>query len=285
MGLDDISGRWGHRNEEYDESLWNVARFQYYDVPSDAEWHEVTLRLSDSPFLKPNDDVVFMFFAMSDADLNSEEVEDRYDALLEGSAFLDIDRIESVRVDETILEPVITDFYPKRGKRGTTVTIEGSGFAEPASRNVVLFGDLIAEVISGNSTTLVVEYDGSGVTSITVLAPGGKEAVSAQPFAHVRPPRNMLIDSGDAQISPVGATLEPICIKLVNINGNGVPEEHVTFQIISGIGTLSAAESMTNDDGIACIRLTLGDTLGPVNVQAKWNVFRPVVFTATAIPQ
>jgi hypothetical protein len=283
MPLRSITGRWGHRNGKYDESLATMPKFEYCEVPSDSEWHQVTLKLTDSPFFDPSDDVVFVMFAIADSSLSREEIAERYEALPEGT-FLDIAHIELVSLGEPILQPQITDFSPKRGFGGTLVTIVGSGFAEPASRNVVLFDSVPAEVVSGTSASIDVMSPAGEQASIKVLTPGGGKAVAAEDFIFIRNPYDIVISSGDNQSGQVGDSLAPFVVKMVGVSGEGLHGVTVSFDIVSGDGSLSASEAVTDENGLASTVLTFGSTPGEVRVEAKWSTFQPVLFTAKAIP-
>jgi hypothetical protein len=202
---------------------------------------------------------------------------------LDEDAHLDIDRIELVHVPERpTLTPVISSFSPPKGPLGVEVTIEGSGFAEPASRNLVFFGTAPAEVLSGSATALTVKAQGTGADLITVRVPGGRAVVSDTEFVFVGYPSELLILSGDSQTASVGSTLEPLAVRLVDKAGNGVGGLAATFEVTAGTGVLSADEVTTDDDGVAQTTLTLGPTPGAVEVTAEVSGLSAVVFRATA---
>ena len=56
----------------------------------------------------------------------------------------------------TITATVITGITPNEGVPGTTITITGSGFNGTPANNIVRFGTMVANVLSGSSTTLLV---------------------------------------------------------------------------------------------------------------------------------
>ena len=281
MGVDLISGMWFHRDGQYDESLGNVPKFEPQGLPSDAEWHEITMRFSDSPFLDPEDDIVVMGFGLGDSAGSENE---KFLATKE-EAVLDIDRIEFVSLPETIPTPVIASISPTRGPVGTQVTIHGVGFAEPVTSNVVLFGDLGAEIVSGDSSTLVVKARGIGEQTVTVLRPGGTRVVAAERFTGIGRPRMFTVVSGDEQSGPPGATLAPIVVRVGDIAAQGIRDLTVTFSVVTGDGMLSATQATTGEDGMASTILTLGNTPGTVGVEVRVDRFRPKVLTATINPQ
>lgn len=76
--------------------------------------------------------------------------------------------------------PVISDFTPKSGAGGTSVTITGSGFDPIAANNTVKFNGTTAAVNSASTTSLTVTAPASsGVITVTV---GGITAGSSDAF-------------------------------------------------------------------------------------------------------
>ncbi len=78
--------------------------------------------------------------------------------------------------------PQITSFTPSSGTVGATVTIEGSGFSNPASQNQVTFNGKPATIVSGSSTSIIVTVPagaGSGKIAVTVA---GKAGTSTDDF-------------------------------------------------------------------------------------------------------
>ncbi|WP_207431517.1 DUF7619 domain-containing protein [Sabulibacter ruber] len=70
--------------------------------------------------------------------------------------------------------PTLTEFSPGKGKTGTTVTLQGSNFAEPAARNFVWFGDATAQVIKASANQLTVSVPKDAASGkIRVQTPGG----------------------------------------------------------------------------------------------------------------
>ena len=57
MDLVDLRGFWLHRTGQYDESFNTVPFFEPVDLESTGEWHDVTLVMTESPFLVANEDV------------------------------------------------------------------------------------------------------------------------------------------------------------------------------------------------------------------------------------
>ena len=245
----------------------------------------MTLRLVDSPFLLSTSDVVAMGFTFSNSNARGRDPVAEWRALKEAGAVLDIDRIEFVQIPVGPFDaPLITDFAPKAAKRKEEVTIVGSGFAEPASRNAVFFGSGIVDIVSGSATELVVKPDGSGVVDVRVRTPGGLEALAADTFRFIGLARQVTIVSGDNQSAMVGSTLQPVRIKVADLSGGGVPGRNVAFRVTAGDGALSVTEGVTDDDGLVSTVLTLGQTPGIVRVEFAVTGFKPREVTATAVP-
>jgi hypothetical protein len=293
MGLDHASGFWLPQSADFDIDVDTLPHLELYPSPDDGEWHEITFKLTDSPYLNLNMGVSVISImpvigTLVDSDLLGQ-VFIVYNSSREHygtAAFLDIDKIEFIKLEEVIPTPIITDFNPKRGRYGTEVTIEGSGFAEPASRNVVYLDDIRQEILSGNSTTLRVKMEG-GAQFIIVLTPGGGKAATSVPLKIINRPCKIAPIAGDNQTAKVRSKLKPLFVKVTDAcewtgkDGEGVPGEKVVFRIVQGAGSLTVKEAITDDNGIASTILTLGPMPGVVKVVAEHPVGK-VNFTATA---
>jgi hypothetical protein len=78
--------------------------------------------------------------------------------------------------------PVITSFSPTSGPAGTTVTITGANFNNIAANNIVSFGTLKGQVISGSSNSIsVVVPVGASFHPVTVTT-NNLTASSSKPF-------------------------------------------------------------------------------------------------------
>ena len=286
MSFDLLVGAWVHRNWVFDENLSTEPNFRGVTVPAGSAWTEVQLKLNESPFFDANSDVVFMTFAMTADGLSWREVGERYDAL-PVDAHLDIDRIEFLNLPDDTAKPEIRDFNPKRGYGGTLITVQGSGFAEPATANVVAIGGVVANVISGGPTELLIEAPSSVTSPIGVLVPGGRAAVSTDSFEYLPNPADLRIVDGNNQTATVGSTLLPFRVQVVAGDGAGIPDQTISFQLVEGHGVLSDAAAVSDEHGLASVQLTLGTEPGAVRVEAvleRLKAFK-VVFDSTAIPQ
>lgn len=95
----------------------------------------------------------------------------------------------------------------------------------------------------------------AAVLALSAAACGDQIAdPTAQPAA-----ARMIILSGDAQTARPGAELpQPIVVKVVDENGNPVPNRVVNFRVVSGGGSVYGGAGQTNAQGIAQERWTLG---------------------------
>ena len=83
-------------------------------------------------------------------------------------------------------------------------------------------------------------------------------------------PASIPIVSGNSQVGALGETLpEALVVRVVNATGVGVSGVTVTFAVIEGSATLSAAETVTDEEGKAGVAVTLGDEAGRVVVRAS----------------
>jgi hypothetical protein len=74
-------------------------------------------------------------------------------------------------------------------------------------------------------------------------------------------PVRLLIVSGDVQTAPPGAELpQPIVVKVVDGNGDPVPNQIVNFRVVQGGGSVFAGAALTNAQGLAQEHWTLGSS-------------------------
>ena len=281
MSFDTALARWIPRNATDDEVFSLKWTTKVPIDPTNTQWEQVILKLDATPYWRPSQDVVYAEFMLAPSNITSlSDLEARYRKLPAGS-YLDIAKIDFVNTGGPT-SVTITDFSPKRGSRGDLVTIKGLGFGVPIAQNVVLLGQAPQQVLSGDSSTLVFKANGSGLSIISVLVPGGGQAVSSQPFLFLGSPRSFSKLAGDNQTAPVGTALQPFSVKITDMSGQGLPGLNIAWTVVSGSGSVSSRQSTTDDNGVASTVLTLGQTPGIVKVSAEPDAFNPVVFTVTA---
>ncbi len=88
--------------------------------------------------------------------------------------------------------------------------------------------------------------------------------------------------SGEGQLAPAGsAVAAPLMVQLKDKFGNPVPGVTVTWTVLSGAGSLSAATVTTDANGQAQVTWTLGPGAGTQSVKATAGALS-ATFTATA---
>jgi hypothetical protein len=76
--------------------------------------------------------------------------------------------------------------------------------------------------------------------------------------------------SGDLQSAAVNTTLPtPLAVIVITQFGDRLSNIPVSWTIKTGVGTLSANSSLTDDTGVASVNFTTGATAGLVLVEAK----------------
>ncbi len=126
----------------------------------------------------------------------------------------------------------------------------------------------------------------AGWVTVHAEAPGVSEAVDFHEYAEPGPPVAIEKYTGDNQTGRAGDPLpDPFVVKVKDEYGNGVPNVNVTFQVMTGGGTLNPASQpvKTDSSGLASVTYTLGYDSETQTVQATAEgVNGTVTFTATA---
>ncbi|MDP3910522.1 MAG: S8 family serine peptidase [Gemmatimonadales bacterium] len=127
---------------------------------------------------------------------------------------------------------------------------------------------------------------GNQTTGATVTGVGGSP-VTFTATADPGPATQLAIASGDNQTAPAATSL-PLALnaRAADTYGNGVSGITVSWSVVTGGGTLSAATSQTGTDGVATIQWTLGRFAGTQTATAAAGALQgsPRTFTATATP-
>ena len=75
-------------------------------------------------------------------------------------------------------------------------------------------------------------------------------------------PAGMDVVAGDGQSGTAGAELpQPLVARVVNGDGQGLPGQIVNFRVVKGNGSVFAGAAITNADGLAQDRWTLGKSV------------------------
>jgi len=99
----------------------------------------------------------------------------------------------------------------------------------------------------------------SRILSLATLALLLAACDSATDSGKAGPPARLDIVSGDAQQAVAGQELpQPLVVKVLDAKGKPVKGQIVNFRVVSGGGSVFAGAAVTNDDGMAQERWTLG---------------------------
>jgi VCBS repeat-containing protein len=127
-----------------------------------------------------------------------------------------------------------------------------------------------------------------GNTAGTQTAEASSTGLSSIPFTHTAEAANptaLVLISGDAQIAPAGSTLsDPLVVRLVDDNGNGVGGKAVTWLVApgGGGGSVNPLNGITSPTGYTQTSWTLGANAGSYLLNAVFSGVPSVPFTAMA---
>jgi len=86
----------------------------------------------------------------------------------------------------------------------------------------------------------------------------------------VQVPTTLSISSGNNQSGPAGTLLAvPLIVQAADASGTPVGNVTVSFTVLSGTASLSTSTATTGGNGLATIDVTLGATVGPLQIQAR----------------
>jgi len=156
------------------------------------------------------------------------------------------------------------------------ITFQPFGTTNPPTDNGVPscpYASLLTPTVNGNLVTVTVSSPGYGLILVGFPTTAGT--------AITTPTITLDATAGDGQTGTVGSPLAaPFGVTVKDSRGGVVAGVSVTFQVVSGTGTLSAASAVTGAAGDARTTLTVG-AAGPVEVQASVVDLAPVGFVAT----
>jgi VCBS repeat-containing protein len=171
-----------------------------------------------------------------------------------------------VRVTDELDNPV--------GGVEVTWDVGGGGSISPASVTTDAQGLAAAERVLGNTAgTQTASASSTGLTPVAFT----QRAEAANPTA-------LLLISGDGQTGQAGAPLaDPLVVRLVDDNGNGVGNKAITWVVAPGSGSVSPQNVTTSPTGFAQTSWTLGNSAQSNQVSAVFSgLVVPFAATATA---
>jgi hypothetical protein len=157
---------------------------------------------------------------------------------------------------------------------------------ETNPKGAALGGPLTANAVAGVATfeNVTVSAAGEGY-SLKAGSPDLTTAISST-FNVEQVPSGLSLVSGGSQTAAKRSKLSQVAVKVADANGIGVPKVKVTFEIVTGKGTLTIDNDTTDANGVARATWTLGDSLGTQSMRATSGTLTgsPLTITATATP-
>ena len=134
-------------------------------------------------------------------------------------------RIRKVDNSITHLVPIITTFSPLSGSIGTQVTITGKYFSSNASKNIVYFGAVKANIITATTTSLTVTVPAGATFQPISVTVDSLKAYSSFPFIVTYNSVNSTIDSNSfAPKMDIPTGDFAISVALSDLDGDGLPD-------------------------------------------------------------
>lgn len=144
--------------------------------------------------------------------------------------------------------------------------------------------DLIQSNVSHRATSrlsshrLVLIASLLGVTALTTAC--GDDNDNTAPLVAT----NLQVVRGNSQTAVVGTALtDSLAILVRTASGQAVRNVPVTWTVVSGGGTLSAATTTSDAEGRTAVAYTAGTTVGPSVVTASVNGVTPIEFQTTLV--
>ncbi len=183
---------------------------------------------------------------------------------------------QSGAATHSLANPFVTAIKDTYGNpvEGTSVSFAISSTPSGASGQSLSSESGISDSNGQVSTTLTLG-DTAGEYKVTATATG----LSGSPItftATALSPNALNKISGDEQSGQVTSTLDAVTVKLVDSAGIGIPNETISFSILSypagATGqSLSVSQATTDSNGLASTVLTLGDKSGTYTVKASYE--------------
>ena len=182
--------------------------------------------------------------------------------------------VSSALPDSLVVRVTDADGNPAAGVQ-VDWTVSGGGTISPTSGVSDADGLVAAErVLGATSGAQTTQAAAAGIAPVTFTS-------TAEPAN----PTVLVVVSGNGQGGAIGAELpEALVVRLEDDNGNGVGGKPITFVVSTGGGSVVPDNVVTDPNGLASTRWTLGSTVGQKTVTAIFSGVPPVpavTFTAT----
>lgn len=171
------------------------------------------------------------------------------------------------------LDQLVTDFVGQ-----VDVALTG------APQGTTLLGETSVAAVAGVATfaNLSVDRAGSGFR-LAFSTPGVGTAISAAFTSAPPPPAQIVLLGGGSQSAPEGTALaDSIRIRVLDDFGQPSPDVTVTFTVQAGGGSVLPQSAVTDADGRASTRWTLG-AAGAQSLEVSVPQVPPLTVTATAV--
>ena len=178
----------------------------------------------------------------------------------------------SALTNPLVVEVVDSDDAPLSNIRVTFEITSGSGTLTPQSARTGANGQASTQLTPTGSGSITVEATVDGVASAVTFTATASALIS-----------QLQLDSGNNQTGAINSALdEPLSVRVVDQDNNGVRGQLITFRTVEGSGRFSPSNGRrtTDTDGYASISFTPRSS-GTIEVEASSGDLDPVTFTIT----
>ena len=151
-----------------------------------------------------------------------------------------------------------------------------------------LGGTTTVNAVGGVATFSSLTLDKAGEGYQLKATATGLTAVTSEAFGIDQVPSGLSLNAGGSQTKPIKSVLDQIVVKVADANGLGVAGETVTFEVVSGGGSIVVNNGTTDADGLARVTWTLGSVIGEQSIRATSGTLNgsplTIKATGTALP-